>query len=53
MDKMKTQKSTYASPRKVCEEKNKNKNKKPNPVQNFFGQRSTLQKLYQKADGFE
>ena len=26
MGKMKTQKSTYASPRKVCEEKNKNKN---------------------------
>ena len=27
MDKMKTQKSTHASPRKVCDEKNK-KNKK-------------------------
>ena len=41
MDKMKTLKSTHASPRKVCDEKR-------NPRQNFFGERSTLQKLYQK-----
>ena len=47
MDKMKTLKSTHASPRKVCDEKKNNK-KKRNPRQNFFGERSTLQKLYQK-----
>ena len=45
MDKMKTQKSTHASPRKVCDENNK---KKRNPGQTCFGQRSTLQKLYKK-----
>ena len=49
MDKIKTQKSTHASPRKVCDEKIKKiKKKKRNPGQKFFGQRSTLQKLYKK-----
>ena len=32
MDKIKTQKSTHASPRKVCDEKEKNKIKKKNEI---------------------
>ena len=36
MDKMKTQKSTHASPRKVCDEINKKKIKKTKPGSNFF-----------------
>ena len=49
MDKMKTQKSTHASPRKVCDENKKIKNKKKrNAGRILFGQRSTFQKLYQK-----